>query len=604
MPNRTISKIVKPLRRTAKFMTDNSRADRRALADNYNAAEADLAKTIFSTADDITKLYAQYLEDCGIAFESFDATAEAALAYVKFEVGEVRGEIEYGMNTKPGLIPIGRLRERTLGIGIETSKALNDWSRRLLKQRLQAATSTDNLRDRSQQTTGLPPPTPPEQFRELVNRYSGFSQVEVPQPLNVGKRLAHERQGSVGTPPASRPESLESSVQAAKTPDISNPPTLGSPLSPPRRAIREAVAAACARKESPGSGISQGRSPNISRAEPATSVGAESPPQSRRIAPKTSYTKIARGSTPESSSTGGYGEGMRLKPSIPLRSASRSPALEAASPGERDNTLQAHNRTSPSPAISTRDFANEKPVQEGYFGIRSGVAFEAATPTPDASSIEEPVPLIQVKSTASSHHSSSSSPTTWKQAQKEKAAPDTASYSICPGALILHTTQSPKKYLTVRTVPRGITGSRIFLECSDKDCTFQGAHTSKSKKTPALDTTVLASRSTGIHFRWLFLAKSHLPCSAVDRGQGVDPFTQAYGCLFCTDGDRGGPRLEGVDALLSHILHEHSDNMSVDAAKKWKALLGPVGKPDDDFDLNIPLSCNDRLLEQSSEAQF
>lgn len=608
MPNRTFQKLITLLTKTAQFITDNSQSGPRGtLARQYNAAEAELAASISSTAKGIAQLYEQCLGDCGASFEQFDTTVDNALDYVRMELTEIRGEIEYGMKTTAGLLQIETLRTRVANVGVTTSKALNEWSRRLLKQKLEAMKNIEGLRnpERRKQTGHLPPTPPSEQLRNSLNRYSGFSQVGAPQPLNVGKRRTQDSHSSEGTPPMPRPESGSFGNQANISPATSTTAILTSPVSPPRRAIREAVEAAQARKAAKSARIGLALSPASSNSELSTSAATQSSSQMRQLAPKASYTNFSRGEMPEPLSASGSQERLRSKPSLPLRSAARGLGIGSATTGGSDRLASGRRPISLFPATSRQDFRAVKAPRDDKVDTKPGTAYTAAATSSSTQCSRDRLPLVPSDPTATTEQLDPGTSSSRKQKRRlREETPETSnSFGLCPGATLLHTSNL-NKALEVRTVPRSLLSTTTFLKCSEKSCTFEGPQKSKSKKTPAPDDTIFPSQSTGMFFRWLFLAKSHLPSSATHRGRGLDASFQAYTCVFCADTRGAGPRFEGTEALMAHILYVHADNMPLDVAKRWNVLLGPVGKPEDDFDLNIPLSCNQRLADKAEGAGY
>lgn len=144
-----------------------------------------------------------------------------------------------------------------------------------------------------------------------------------------------------------------------------------------------------------------------------------------------------------------------------------------------------------------------------------------------------------------------------------------------------------KKGLALRTMPSGMYNTKEIWEC--KSCNFRGntyiiAHpTKKNKKETIVDPNIHTSKS-GIRYRWIFLAKSHVrkktPESANEECN--------YGCIICSVESRVTSVFGNVDTLMYHLL-EHASDMSQMTMKQTKCIVGRTAGGDEEWDINMPL---------------
>ncbi|CEJ61585.1 hypothetical protein PMG11_10115 [Penicillium brasilianum] len=104
---------------------------------------------------------------------------------------------------------------------------------------------------------------------------------------------------------------------------------------------------------------------------------------------------------------------------------------------------------------------------------------------------------------------------------------------------------------------------------------------------PKFNTEVLTHSSTGIRYRWAFLAKSHIKCKRSPTGRLGKP-NGPFGCIFCCR-ERGGPvkALEGLDAFMTHLGSEHRYCVEEALLERARCVVGRVAGVGEDFDVNI-----------------
>lgn len=159
-------------------------------------------------------------------------------------------------------------------------------------------------------------------------------------------------------------------------------------------------------------------------------------------------------------------------------------------------------------------------------------------------------------------------------------------WGFCKGAWAVR--EELKKGLAVRTQPSGMYNIKQIWECTA--CTFKGdtftiPHpTKKNKSEIVVDQRIHISMS-GIRYRWIFLAKSHV------KKKPGDSFSDEsnYGCvLCCAEGNLTGV-YGGIETLMNHIALTHVADMSDKTRKKVNCILGRVAGPGESWDLNVPI---------------
>ena len=104
------------------------------------------------------------------------------------------------------------------------------------------------------------------------------------------------------------------------------------------------------------------------------------------------------------------------------------------------------------------------------------------------------------------------------------------------------------------------------------------------RKDASIDTSVHRHPATGIKYRWMFLAKSHIP-----KKDGVSK-SMGFGCVFCcVELDACAPVLHSVNDFMSHLAsHRGVDHVGL--LGMMKCVTGRVADDGEDFDINIPPS--------------
>ncbi|KAF2745097.1 hypothetical protein M011DRAFT_479253 [Sporormia fimetaria CBS 119925] len=134
--------------------------------------------------------------------------------------------------------------------------------------------------------------------------------------------------------------------------------------------------------------------------------------------------------------------------------------------------------------------------------------------------------------------------------------PTSKTSSFCKGAISLQQNpRSLKHALRLQTRPDGLYNHTRLFQC--RHCHFSGpSYTSSSsgKKEIISDPTIHIS-STGIPYRWTYLAKSHVKTKMVGE-MGVTGMT-SFACLVCMGVGRMSGVYGGVETLMEHLRDEH-----------------------------------------------
>lgn len=106
------------------------------------------------------------------------------------------------------------------------------------------------------------------------------------------------------------------------------------------------------------------------------------------------------------------------------------------------------------------------------------------------------------------------------------------------------------------------------------------------KKEAKVDQTIYEHEETGIRYRWLFLAKSHIA-----KKEGITQDTSGFGCIFCVaESNVPAPVSLSVDDFMNHLVsHSRVDPVGM-LAELTKLVVGRAAQDDEDFEINIPRS--------------
>lgn len=148
-------------------------------------------------------------------------------------------------------------------------------------------------------------------------------------------------------------------------------------------------------------------------------------------------------------------------------------------------------------------------------------------------------------------------------------------WGFCKGAWT--TREDPSKGFRLASRPEGMYNTITTWQC--RQCAFNGDVHGK-KKPYSFDTRIHVVADSGIRYKWLFLAKSHVKCKSNSSGG------DSYGCVFCGDEGSSTAIFGKASTLLDHIWMEHR-GMRLEIAKRNMCAFGSVDN-DEDWDINIP----------------
>lgn len=158
-------------------------------------------------------------------------------------------------------------------------------------------------------------------------------------------------------------------------------------------------------------------------------------------------------------------------------------------------------------------------------------------------------------------------------------------WGFCKGAWDVR--EDTKKGLALRTMPSGMYNTKEVWEC--RQCNFRGNTYSvtqpgkNGKKKTIVDPNIHTSKS-GIRYRWIFLAKSHVKKKTSDSVQEECN----YGCLICSVELKVTSIFGNVDTLMYHM-HEHLSDMTQKSMLQTRCIVGRVAGADEDWDINMPV---------------
>lgn len=158
-------------------------------------------------------------------------------------------------------------------------------------------------------------------------------------------------------------------------------------------------------------------------------------------------------------------------------------------------------------------------------------------------------------------------------------------WGFCKGAWDVR--EDVKKGLALRNMPLGMYNTKEIWEC--RACNFRGntyiiTHLGpKTKKQTVVDPNIHTSKS-GIRYRWIFLAKSHVKKKTPDSaGEDCN-----FGCVICSVELKVTSIFGNVDTLMYHLL-EHVSDMSQTTMKQTRCIVGRTAGANEEWDVNMPL---------------
>lgn len=154
---------------------------------------------------------------------------------------------------------------------------------------------------------------------------------------------------------------------------------------------------------------------------------------------------------------------------------------------------------------------------------------------------------------------------------------------FCKGAWKIQ--NNMKGAMTAEHRPSGMYGEIRFWKCCK--CRFDGPmFGGYSKSTRKFDTKIRVDIS-GIRYRWLFLAKSHVPLKrepTVSDGSGG-----SFGCIFCcAEWKQKAPVFKDLEEFMEHLQIHREQVLSPELIYRTKCIVGRIAADSEDFDINLP----------------
>ncbi|KAF3007436.1 hypothetical protein E8E13_003642 [Curvularia kusanoi] len=171
-------------------------------------------------------------------------------------------------------------------------------------------------------------------------------------------------------------------------------------------------------------------------------------------------------------------------------------------------------------------------------------------------------------------------------------------WGFCKGAWDVR--EETKKGLALRTMPSGMYNTKEVWEC--RSCNFRGnTYTitlpgKKAKKETIVDPNIHTSKS-GIRYKWIFLAKSHVKKKTSDSAAEECN----YGCVICSVEGKVTSVFGNVDTLMYHLL-EHVSDMTQKSMQQTRCIVGRTAGANEDWDINVPLFADVSEVEGSPAA--
>ncbi|MCJ1244971.1 hypothetical protein MMC30_002172 [Trapelia coarctata] len=123
-----------------------------------------------------------------------------------------------------------------------------------------------------------------------------------------------------------------------------------------------------------------------------------------------------------------------------------------------------------------------------------------------------------------------------------------------------------------------VMSTSFFFAC--RKCAFGGPAFARSGGWE-YDTSV--HKAHGVHYRWLFLAKSHVKQSKAKNG------IYNYKCIFCVLQNIDSPVYQRAGNLMQHIATHRGEQLGETILDRTSCIDGRVAAEDEQFDINLTL---------------
>ncbi|KAK2759973.1 hypothetical protein FQN54_002709 [Arachnomyces sp. PD_36] len=154
---------------------------------------------------------------------------------------------------------------------------------------------------------------------------------------------------------------------------------------------------------------------------------------------------------------------------------------------------------------------------------------------------------------------------------------------FCKGAWKMQ--NNMKGAMSAEHRPSGMYGEIRFWRCCK--CRFDGPmYGGSSKASRKFDNQVRVDIS-GIRYRWIFLAKSHVPLKQVPNVS--DGSGGSFGCIFCcAEWQQDAPVFKDLERFMEHLQRHREQVLSPELIYRTKCIVGRIAADTEDFEINLP----------------
>ena len=163
----------------------------------------------------------------------------------------------------------------------------------------------------------------------------------------------------------------------------------------------------------------------------------------------------------------------------------------------------------------------------------------------------------------------------------------------CKGAYFLQVGLK-KESVKLRNQPSGITGQSYFWACCSSKCCFEGPAV-RIGKTWEYEENIWTS--SGVRFRWSFLAKSHLPTKRVKERK------YEYKCMFCEAQKKSSDVYKGIREFMMHVAEHGGERWEESSVHNVKLIAGREAELDEIFDINFTAQAEPVLATEGLKIQ-
>ena len=231
--------------------------------------------------------------------------------------------------------------------------------------------------------------------------------------------------------------------------------------------------------------------------------------------------------------------------------------------GSSDSSMSPHNSAEHSKRSSAMTISSQGPLDED---------------NPWASELSRS-PNDSHRPNLQGHRESQTKPpdTFQRQPTNESKPPFGDLYGgFCKGAYKLQV--GLRDGLKLRNQSGSFQGEGYYWACGSSKCAFEGRACKEGKEWNFDDTI---HSSSGVRYRWVFLAKSHIAMSKAKNG------IYDYRCVFCVLQGQESPVFRKPRILMEHVSRHRGQNLDESIIRKTNCIDMREATDDEDFDINL-----------------